>query len=227
VRVSKEKRRCWVTYLNGQDPETEREFFIVTTVAGLMAPIRPVNRPREPRLGEVQLGEMIERRMIERQRLKYDKKRAGTRGSTHTRFQNLAAPEQGEERPSRELSKSCKTQSPASPDSSQSPLKPRTQWMSPFINGVRFGGPVSAAGTLTSIVLELLVPVVLPSASLLVVSVILTWFPLLILSSGIPGGGMGRQTLFESNFSLGLGNFAVLRWASSWAWRSRPRAFQD
>ncbi len=96
---------------------------------------------------------------------------------------------------------------------------------SPFINGVRCGRPISTAGTL--IVLELLVPVVLPSASLLVVSVILTWFLSLILSSGIPGGEMGRQTLFESNFSLGLGIVAVLRWASSWAWRSHPRAFQD
>ena len=128
VKVSREKKKCWVTYLNGQDPETEREFFIGTTVAGLMTPTRPVNRPREPSLGEVQLGEMIERRMIERQRLKDDKMRAGTRGSTHTRFRNLAASEPGEEKPvPRELKKSCKTQSPESLDTS--PLQPRTQWM--------------------------------------------------------------------------------------------------
>ncbi len=43
---------------------------------------------------------------------------------------------------------------------------------SSFVNGVRSGGFISTAGTL--IVLELLVPVILPSASLLVVSVILT-----------------------------------------------------
>ncbi len=46
-----------------------------------------------------------------------------------TQFRNLAASEPGEERPPRELNKSCKTQSPASPDTSPSPLKPRTQWM--------------------------------------------------------------------------------------------------
>jgi hypothetical protein len=38
VKVSKVKRRCWVTYLNGGNPETEREFYIGTTVAGLLAP---------------------------------------------------------------------------------------------------------------------------------------------------------------------------------------------
>jgi hypothetical protein len=32
VRVSKEKKRCWVTYLNGRDPDTDREFTIDTTV---------------------------------------------------------------------------------------------------------------------------------------------------------------------------------------------------
>jgi hypothetical protein len=95
----------------------------------------------------------------------------------------------------------------------------------PFVNGDRSGGFISTAGTL--IVLALVVPVILPSASLLVVSVILTWFLSLILSSGIPGGRMGRQTLFESNFSLGFGIIAVLCWASSWAWRSRARTFHE
>ncbi len=116
VKVSKEKRRCWVTYLHGEDPETEREFYIGTTVAELLAPEHADSRqhpkaipPRGPRLGEVQLGEMIERRMIERERARDDKKRAGTRGGTHTRFRNLAASEQGEEIPPRELKESGKT----------------------------------------------------------------------------------------------------------------------
>ena len=28
VKVSKAKKKCWVTYLNGNDPETDREFSI-------------------------------------------------------------------------------------------------------------------------------------------------------------------------------------------------------
>ncbi len=111
-----------------RNPETEREFYIGTTVAGLLAPEHADSRqhpkavpPRGPRLGEVQLGEMIERRIIERKRAMNDKKRAGTREGAHTRFRNLAASEQVKEVPPRELKKGCKTQSPESPDTS--PLK--------------------------------------------------------------------------------------------------------
>ena len=32
IKVSKEKKTCWVTYLNGRDPDTDREFTIDTTV---------------------------------------------------------------------------------------------------------------------------------------------------------------------------------------------------
>ncbi len=38
IKVSKEKKRCWVTYLNGQDPDADREFSINTTVIGLLDP---------------------------------------------------------------------------------------------------------------------------------------------------------------------------------------------
>jgi hypothetical protein len=129
VKVSKKKRRCWVTYLNGEDPETEREFHIGTTVSGLLAPKHAeVVPPQHPRLARVQLGEMIERRIEERKRELTEKQRESTRNGAHTRFRNLATSEPGEEIPvPRELKKSCKTQSPESPD--PSPLTPRTQWM--------------------------------------------------------------------------------------------------
>jgi hypothetical protein len=42
VKVSRKKRACWVTYLNGEDPDIEREFYIGTTVSGLMDPSHAV-----------------------------------------------------------------------------------------------------------------------------------------------------------------------------------------
>ncbi len=77
------------------------------------------------RMNRERLGEMIE----QRRREMIEKESKSTLEGTHTRFRNLAASEPGEERPPRELNKNCKTQSPASPDTSPSPLKPRTQWM--------------------------------------------------------------------------------------------------
>jgi hypothetical protein len=35
VRVSKQKRKCWVTYLNGEDPDTEHEFYYGMSVSYL------------------------------------------------------------------------------------------------------------------------------------------------------------------------------------------------
>ena len=35
IRVSKEKRKCWVTYLNGEDPDTEHEFYYGMSVSYL------------------------------------------------------------------------------------------------------------------------------------------------------------------------------------------------
>jgi hypothetical protein len=113
VKVSKKKRRCWVTYLNGENPETEREFHIETTVSGLLAPEHvEVVPPQHPRLARVQLGEMIERRIEERKRAMDDKQRESTRGNTHTRFRShqdsvLSEPE-GEKLVPRALKKSCK-----------------------------------------------------------------------------------------------------------------------
>ncbi len=49
VKVSKNKRRCWVTYLDGEDPDVEREFYIGTTVSGLLRPnpMAPRNATRD------------------------------------------------------------------------------------------------------------------------------------------------------------------------------------
>jgi hypothetical protein len=59
VKVSKKKRRCWVTYLDGEDPDVEREFYIGTTVSGLMrpnpmAPRRSTRHFGSPRAAEVE-----------------------------------------------------------------------------------------------------------------------------------------------------------------------------
>jgi hypothetical protein len=74
--VSRKKRRCWVTYLNGENPETEREFYIGTTVSGLLdrdhAEVVP---PQQPRLARVQMGEMIEQRIEERESAKAENER--------------------------------------------------------------------------------------------------------------------------------------------------------
>jgi hypothetical protein len=130
VRVSKEKEKCWVTYLNGQDPDTDREFAINTTVKALLDQEHSdvdLPLPSVPfiQMDRVELGEMIEKRrgeMIQKQSM-------SSRDGSHTRFRSREESEPGEERPPRKLRESCKTQSPASPEKNPSPLEPRTQWM--------------------------------------------------------------------------------------------------
>jgi hypothetical protein len=63
VKVSRKKRACWVTNLNGGDPDNEHEFHIGTTMSGLMDPSRAItaDRPQPPRLARVQMGEMVDR----------------------------------------------------------------------------------------------------------------------------------------------------------------------
>jgi hypothetical protein len=190
VRVSKEQKKCWVTYLNGEDPDSEQEFYWGMSVSYLVERDRATSagpRPRSPpaaesmdlpnptRLAQVQKGEM---RGYERS----VKLKQGTRESTHTRFRRQASESGGErcvprdaprdnaislarrlplqredlsslthpfgESPSgegllqsaasesvgkgttrRRLKESCKTISPSSPDTTQSPLFLRTQWM--------------------------------------------------------------------------------------------------
>jgi hypothetical protein len=86
-----------VTYLNGEDPDIEREFYIGTTVSGLMDPSHAVaNRPQPPRLARVQLGEMVERRIEEGVRVRVEKQRESTREGTHTRFRMQASEPEGE-----------------------------------------------------------------------------------------------------------------------------------
>jgi hypothetical protein len=87
-----------------------------------------LHRPQQPRLARVQFGEMVERRIEERKRVIKVEQKDSTQEGTHTRFRNLAASEpEGEKLVPRELKKSCKTQSPVSPNVST--VQPGTQWM--------------------------------------------------------------------------------------------------
>jgi hypothetical protein len=104
IRVSKQKRKCWVTYLNGGDPDTEHEFYYGMAISYLIerdrtADLQPrspsaagsPNLPQPPRLARVQMGEMVERRVEERERARAEKLRESTREGTHTRFQRQAS----------------------------------------------------------------------------------------------------------------------------------------
>ena len=55
VKVSKEKKTCWVTYLNGQDPDTDRVFSIDTTVEGLLIQEHSDVDPPQPTVPFVQV----------------------------------------------------------------------------------------------------------------------------------------------------------------------------
>jgi hypothetical protein len=130
VRVSKEKGKCWVTYLNGQDPDTDREFAINTTVKALLDQEHsdidlPMPTPPFVKMDRGQLKEMIDKRKCEM----IVTKTLSSQDGSHARFRNRSESEPGEERPPRKLRESCKTQSPASPEKNPSPLEPRTQWM--------------------------------------------------------------------------------------------------
>ncbi len=192
IKVSKERKKCWVTYLNGDDPDGEHEFYWGQSVSFLVERDRTTDRPRSPRpqerpdlpnlsrLVQDQKGEM---RGYERS----EQLRKSTREGTHTRFQSQALESGGERCVSRDatprredvislarrlplqredltgltrhfnpfggspsgddlvksaasepvsrktarqgLKESCKTMSPSSPDTTPSPLFPRTQWM--------------------------------------------------------------------------------------------------
>ena len=104
VRVSKEQKKCWVTYLNGDDPDSEQEFYWGLSVSYLVERDRKTSagpRPRSPpaagstdlpnppRLAQAQRGEM---RGYERS----VKLKESTRESTHTRFQRPASESGGE-----------------------------------------------------------------------------------------------------------------------------------
>jgi hypothetical protein len=130
VRVSKEKKKCWVTYLNGQDPDTDREFAINTTVKALLDQEHSdidLPMPTVPfvKMDRVELKEMIEKRREEL----IQQRAMSSRDGSHERFRNRLESEPGEKRPPRKLRESCKTQSPSSPERNPSPLEPRTQWM--------------------------------------------------------------------------------------------------
>jgi hypothetical protein len=108
VKVSRKKRRCWGTYLNGEDPDIESEIYIGTTVSGLLDP-RPaeVNHPQPPRLARVQLGEMVERRIEESARARVEKQSESTREGTHTRFRMQTSEPEGGRRVLRETPPQC------------------------------------------------------------------------------------------------------------------------
>ncbi len=70
VRVSKEKGKCWVTYLIGQAPDTDREFAINTTVKALLDQEHsdidlPMPTPPFVKMDRGQLKEMIDKRRCE------------------------------------------------------------------------------------------------------------------------------------------------------------------
>ena len=115
VRVSKEKKRCWVTYLNGRDPDTDREFTIDTTVQALLDQEHSdidLPMPTVPfvKMDRVELKEMIEKRREEL----IQQRAMSSRDGSHARFRNRSESEPGEKRPPRKLRESCKTQSPSS-----------------------------------------------------------------------------------------------------------------
>jgi hypothetical protein len=100
--VSKERKKCWVTYLNGDDPDGEHEFYWGMSVSYLIERGRKTSEgPRSPsaagsldlpnpsRLAQVQKGEM---RGYERA----EKLRKSAREGTHTRFQRQASESGGE-----------------------------------------------------------------------------------------------------------------------------------
>ena len=148
VKVSKKKRRCWVTYLDGEDPDVEREFYIGTTVSGLMrpnpmAPRQFVGSPRKeeddppqpPRLARVQLGEMVERRIEEGTGARMEQARESTREGTHTRFR-MQASESGGENVPRESPPLCED------------LASLTDYFNPF--GLAMGrGPIAKSSAST------------------------------------------------------------------------------
>ena len=88
VKVSKKQKKCWVTYLDGDDPEGEHEFYWGTSVSYLVerkrspSPSSPRQAspepPRPPRLARVQLGEMVERRIEEGARVRRETTREST-----------------------------------------------------------------------------------------------------------------------------------------------------
>jgi hypothetical protein len=101
IKVSKERKKCWVTYLNGDDPDGEHEFYWGQSVSFLVERDRTTDRPRSPRpqrspdlpnpsrLAQDQRGEM---RGYERAK----QLRKSTREGTHTRFQRHASESGGE-----------------------------------------------------------------------------------------------------------------------------------
>ncbi len=111
VKVSKKQKKCWVTYLNGGDPDSEHEFYYGTSVSYLIERDRAASAdhqprspsaagspdlPQPPRLARVQMGEMVERRVEERERARAEKLRESTREGTHTRFPRQASESGGE-----------------------------------------------------------------------------------------------------------------------------------
>ena len=103
IKVSRERKKCWVTYLNGDDPDGEHEFYWGMSVSYFVERDRETSAghgsrspsaagspdlPNPSRLAQVQKGEM---RGYERA----EQLRKSTREGTHTRFQRLAS-ESGE-----------------------------------------------------------------------------------------------------------------------------------
>ena len=95
VKVSKKQKKCWVTYLDGDDPEGEHEFYWGTSVSYLvereMTQLPSPSSPRKETPSPPQLLRSGTRAMIET-----TTRVECTRGGTHTRFQGQASESGGE-----------------------------------------------------------------------------------------------------------------------------------
>ena len=92
IKVSKERKKMWVTYLNGDDPDGEHEFYWGLSVSFLVERDRTTDQPNSPRsagssdlpnpsrLSQDHKGEV---RGYERA----EQLKKSTREGTHTRFQ--------------------------------------------------------------------------------------------------------------------------------------------
>jgi hypothetical protein len=86
IKVSKERKKMWVTYLNGDDPDGEHEHYWGLSVNFLVGEGRA---PDPPRLSQDQRGEL-------RGYEKAKELKKSSRDGTHTRFQRQASESGGE-----------------------------------------------------------------------------------------------------------------------------------
>ena len=152
----------WVTYLNGDDPDGEHEFFWGQSVSFLVERDRTFDQqtaretsPKSARSSDRdgthtrsrrQASESGGERCVPRDAANCLARRLtpqredlsgltslfnpfGESPSGDGLLQKAASESGGKQATRRRLKESCKTMSPSSPEATQSPLNPRTQWM--------------------------------------------------------------------------------------------------